>query len=176
MSDFRYLLSHPPRCIEGLQATALEAGLPDVQFDGHGEEWNPVFALSCSCGASEFQLKGYHLVEPEYSLFLSPLEAVRTSCQTTTLLLDTDLHGYDAELGHGSGTRRAEGKESVFRCLDCSAERGSLFMRFEFTQDLFDGSFDDVQVQKEDLFTWVSCVSRCSSCGKQNLVSDFECA
>ena len=176
MSDLHYFMTHPPRCIAGFRPAALDAGLPDVQFDGHGEEWNPVFRLRCSCGSSEFELRGYSVVEPEYSLFLSPLEAQCTTCKTTTPLLDTDVHGYDAELGHGSATRRAEGGASAFQCPTCSAERGSLFMRFEFTQDLFDGSFDDVQVQKEDLFTWVSCVSQCSACGSQNLVSDFECA
>ena len=176
MSDLTYFMNHPPRCLAGFKAKALAEGLPSLTFDGHREEWNPVFALSCACGGTEFRVAGYALTEPDYSLFLSPLVAGCSSCGQVAALLDSDIHGYDAELGHGSCTRRAEGTPTDFRCPSCSANRGALFMRFEFTQDLFDGSFDEVQVEKEDLFTWVTCVSRCSECGQDNSVADFECA
>ncbi len=175
-NDLDYFMSHPPRCLERFRARALAEGLSNVIFDGHGEEWNPVFAITCACGGTEFRISGYALTEPDCSLFLSPLEACCTKCGQGAPLLDTDVHGYDAELGHGSCSRRAEGTPDQFRCPGCSAERGLLFTRFEFTQDLFDGSFDDVQVEKEDLFTWVTCVSRCSSCAQDNIVADFECA
>jgi hypothetical protein len=176
MSDLSYLLTHPPRCLSGFVKVALPDGLLDVAFDGHGEDWNPVFALSCRCGNAEFKLTGFSVIEPEYSLFLSPIEATCTSCGDVTPVLDTDVHGYDAELGHGSTTRRAEGNPCAFHCPRCSSDRGSLFMRFEFAQDLFDSDFDTGSIEKQDLFTWVSCVSQCSNCSRQNLVSDFECA
>ncbi len=177
MPNLSYFYSHPPRCISAFTTTPLPSGLPEAVFDGHGEEWNPVFALSCPCGAQEFRVRGYSVDEAgEDPLFLSPLEANCTGCGQTTPLLDTDVHGYDAELSHGSCTRRAEGAVADYRCPGCSADRGALFMRFEFTQDLFDGSFDNVQVRKEDLFTWVTCISKCSACYDQNTVADFECA
>jgi len=175
MSDIKYFLDHPPRCLTGFQARQPEK-LPDVEFDGHGEEWNPVFVLACSCGAKDFRLSGFATTEEDFSLFLSPLEATCTNCNRAIALLDTDVHGYDAELGHGSCTRRAEGTPGHFSCPNCTSHRGSLFMRFEFPRDLFDDDFDDVQIAKEDLFTWVTCVSQCSGCGQSNVVSDFECA
>ena len=147
-----------------------------MEFDGHGEEWNPLFALSCQCGQSEFHVEGFQVEDPDGPLFLSPMAVRCTSCGKTTPLLDTDVHGYDAELGHGSSTRRAEGLPGRFRCGGCLGDRSSLFMRFEYTQDLFDGSLDDVAVAKEDLFTWVTAVGRCSSCHELNTIADFECA
>ena len=38
-------------------------------------------------------------------------------------LLDTDKHGYDAELGHGATARRAEGELTLFQCNTCAGNQ-----------------------------------------------------
>jgi len=56
---------------------------------------NSVFALTCSCGSG---------INPDNfdnaPMFLSPPSLECTACGMQTDLMDTDAHGYDAELGH----------------------------------------------------------------------------
>src|SRR5262249_36215467 len=153
-----YFRSHPPRCIAGFVAWPAE--LPGVQFDGHvsmsqldfevppgvtidaPEHINPVFALSCRCGGNRHYVHSYRWVNPDYGsavVTLSPLVLECPACRKRTDLLDTDVHGYDSELGHGSATVRGQGDRVVFECLDCGRQPLEVFVRFEYPDDLFDG-------------------------------------
>jgi hypothetical protein len=190
-----YFRSHPPRCIAGFVARNTE--LPGVAFDGHAslsdlksqvlnsmtveapEHINPVFALSCSCGTIEHYVHGYRWRNPDYHnqlVFLSPLALECASCGKTTDLLDTDIHGYDGELGHGTATVRAEGHRVVFECPTCGRQPLGAFVRFEFPDDLFDGDFKEYAGRQQDLFTWFSLVGKCSRCSRLLPIADFECA
>src|SRR5438067_9820932 len=118
----RYFRSHPPQCVAGFTARPTE--LPGVQFDGHvstseltvepppgvtiegPEHVRPIFALSCRCGGGRHYIHGYRRTNPDFHnavVFLSPIVLECAACGQTTDLLDTDVHGYDAKLGHGSG-------------------------------------------------------------------------
>jgi hypothetical protein len=174
MSTLEYYQSHPPRCVRGFSATPME--FPQTKFDGHGEDLNPAFALACHCGSTQHRVAGYKVSTPEGSIFLSPLALECQACGKHSALLDTDEYGYDAELGHGSSTLRMEGELRHFQCQACSSDRLSVFMRFEYPPDLFDGSFDDTGREKEDLFSWVTCIGRCAHCSELWIVADFECA
>jgi hypothetical protein len=169
-----YLESHPPRVASGFEV--MTVSFPDFQFDGHGEELNPAFWIKCKCGSELHRINGFKFGVEDGYIFLSPLELECTKCAAHSPLLDTDLHGYDAELGHGSSTRRAEGEATHFRCASCSGSDFNTFVRFEYPDDLFDGGFDDTGKAIEDLFTWVTCVGRCGSCQGLWVVADFECA
>jgi hypothetical protein len=93
-----------------------------------------------------------------------------------TELLDTDVHGYDSEQGHGSATVRGEGERVVFECPSCGHQPLEAFVRFEYTDDLFDGDFADFADREQDLFTWFSLVGRCLRCSELLPVVDFECS
>lgn len=195
MDQASYFWEHPPRCIAGL--VARPAALPGVEFDGHPsisqlnievppratieapEHINPVFSLFCRCGGSRHYVYCYRWVNPDFNnevVTLSPLDLECIACGVTTPLLDTDIHGYDSELGHDSASVRAKGERVVFECLTCGRQPLEAFVRLEYPDDLFDGDFPEFESRAQDLFTWFSLVGRCSQCLKLLAVADFECA
>jgi len=194
MDQASYFRSHPPRCIAGFTATPV--GMPGVQFDGHPslsqlninvpgveihapEHVNPLFALACPCGSARYFVHGFHWTNPDFddqSVFLSPLSLECAACGRRADLLDTDVHGYDAELGHGSATVRGQGEAAVCECPDCGRQPLEVFARFEYPDDLFDGDFPEFAGREQELFTWFSLVGRCPGCSELVAVADFECA
>jgi hypothetical protein len=195
MDQASYFRTHPPRCVAGF--SARPTGLPGVEFDGHvsmsqldfgappgvtidaPEHINPVFALSCRCGSDRHYVHCYRWVNAAFNnavVILSPLVLECAACRTMTELLDTGVHGYDSELGHGSATVRAQGDRVVFECPSCGRQPLEAFARFEYPDDLFDGDFPEFDGREQDLFTWFSLVGRCPQCSQMLPIADFECA
>jgi hypothetical protein len=194
MDQASYFRGHPPRCIAGFTPTPV--ALPGIGFDGHAslsqlkinlpgvvvdapEHSNPVFALACFCGSSRHFVHGFRWTNPDFDnadVFLSPLVLECASCGTQTDLLDTNAHGYDAELGHRSATIRGQGHPGVFECPQCGHQPLEVFVRFEYPDDLFDGDFAEFAGREQDLFTWFSLVGKCPVCSELRAVADFECA
>jgi hypothetical protein len=195
MDQVSYFRSHPPRCIAGF--TALPTQLPKVEFDGHvsrsqlkfevpsgvtieaPEHINPVFTLSCKCGSGRHYVHGYRWTNPDFHnviVFLSPLVLECVACGKMTDLLDTDIHGYDAELGLVTATVRAEGDRVVFECPTCGPQPLDAFVRLEYPDDLFSVDFPEFTGREQDLFTWFSLIGRCQQCFQMLAVADFECA
>lgn len=177
MNNSKYVLANPPRCLAPFAVTPAQ--LPDTEWDGHGEKLNPVFLANCTCGSSAHRIHGFSWENPDYPgqrIFLSPIELTCASCSKRTLLLDTDVHGYDAELGHGTGTARAQGDAGNYRCKSCSGELMEVLVRFEYPEDVFGDDFKDFRSTRADLFTWVSIVGSCTGCWDLGIVADYECA
>lgn len=196
MDQVSYFRSHPPRCIAGF--TARVAHLPGVAFDGHvsmsqlsnidvppgvtidaPEHISPVFALSCQCGCGRQYVHCYRWSNPDCDnaiVFLSPLVLECAACGKMTELLDTNLHGYDAELGHRIATARARGQHVVYQCPECGRQPLEAFVRFEYPDDLFDGDFPEFAGREQELFTWFNLVGKCPKCSQLLAVTDFECA
>jgi hypothetical protein len=196
MDQVSYFRGHPPRCLAGFNVRPTP--LPGVKFDGHAsvpqfkidvspgvtiegpEHINPVFALSCRCGGSQHYIHGYRWINPDYHnavVFLSPLFLECAICGKMTDLLDTDVHGYGAELGHGSATVRAVGDRIVFECPNCGRQSFDTFVRFEYSDDLFDRDFPEFTGREQELFSWFSLlVSKCPKYCQVLAVADFECA
>jgi len=92
-------------------------------------------------------------------------------------MIDTAIHGYDAELGHGSATMRGQGTRDELECGGCDLKKEfQIFVRFEYPDDLFGDDFKDMQSRQQDLFTWFSLVAKCVSCCSMLPVADYECA
>lgn len=195
MDYAKFFQTHPPRCIAGFNAQPTE--LPSVELDGHAsasdvefeippgvtvdapELFNPVFSLQCTCGGLDHFVHGYVWTNPDFNnvvVFLSPIVLECSTCGKKTDLLDTDVHGYDAELGHGSATARAKGDRAVFECPECGRQPLEVFARFEYPDDLFDDDFPEAKGREQDLFTWFSLHGRCTECAQMLAVTDFECA
>jgi hypothetical protein len=177
MDCFDYLWTHPPRCIQGFEAQ--RADLPEVVFDGHGEELNTVFGLRCTCGHTTHFVLGHYWRNPDYNnrlVFLGPIALRCKACEKVTELIDTDIHGYDAELGHVYTKMREDGERAEFKCEACGVQSFEVYARFEYTEDLFGDDFEDFRGREQDLFSWFSLVGTCSSCSQMHGVADFECA
>src|SRR5260370_17597711 len=179
MDQVEYFRTHPPRCVTrfGVRSTDL----PGVAFDGHAslsqlksrmqsgikieapEHINPVFSLSCSCSGRHFFVHGYRWINPDYhnaEVFLSPLVLECQACKRRTELLDTDIHGYDGELGHGTTTARGQVVATVFDCPACRPHAVAPFFRFSHPDDLFDADLPEFAGREQDLFTWFSLLGR----------------
>jgi hypothetical protein len=116
---------------------------------------------------------------PDYRnqvVILSPLHLECAACQTVTSLLDTDVHGHHAELGHGTAIFRGRGDRVVFECPACGRQPLQAFVRFEYPDDLFDGDYLEFAGREQELFTWFSLIGRCPKCLQLLAVADFECA
>jgi hypothetical protein len=221
MDQEAYLSSHPPRCLAGFGVQNAE--LPGVIFDGHGEESNIVFLISCKCGHDQHYVLGHYwrnpdhdkpatrdkvdalmpnfaervaervkrlmmsrlnLTEAEYlqqvqdrpPVFLSPLATRCEACQRVTELIDTDRHGYDAEIGAIVATKRGEGDRVDYLCEECGRKPLRLWARFEYSDDLFDREISEFHEREQELFSWFSLVGQCSGCSRLLSVADFECA
>jgi hypothetical protein len=172
-----YFRSHPPKCTSAFTATYTE--VPDIQWDGHGEETNAVFSLRCRCGSDSFEVRGYKWRNPDFNdmeVFLSPIELKCQASAAKEVVFDSAQHGYDAALGHGSSTVRAEGVQGTYVCVGCGGSAFNPLARFEYPPDLFDGDFDDFSGGKEELFTWASIAVKCRKCSQLAIPGDFECA
>jgi hypothetical protein len=88
---------------------------------------------------------------------------------------DTDVHGYDSELAPISTTVRAQGTRVVFEGPKCGRQPLEAFVRFEYSDDLFDGISASSRGEQK-LFTWFNLVARCPRYSHLLPVADLECA
>jgi hypothetical protein len=169
------LWTAPPRCLAGFKLRSSD--LKGVTFDGHGEPLNKVFQLACTCGHDHFQVLGHHLTNDRgTSIFVSPLALQCAACEKVTELIDTDKHGYDAELGLGSATIRGTADRTPFACDECGVRPMTAHARFEHSSDIFEDSTGEFEGNEQNLFTWFSLVGHCEGCKRLLRVADFECA
>ena len=164
----------PPRCLAGFQPQPAE--LPGVRFDGHNQPLNKVFHLRCACGSDHSVALGYPVVNRGVSVFVGPLALRCATCGETTELIDTEIHGYDAELGHGSATVRGKGERQPYACPTCGVEPMVPYVRFEHSDEVLSDSTGEFTGREQDLFSWFSLVGRCDKCQQVITVTDFECA
>lgn len=177
VDQLAYYRGHPPRCTRPFAISNTD--LPDVAWDGHGQEMNTVFALACRCGNRYHGIHGYKWRNPDFDdveVVLSPIELSCTACKSRNLLIDTNFHGYDPEMGHSSGNARGRGTPTEVHCDTCDGGALQVYIRFEYPKDHFDGGVDHFPGGKEDLFTWVSVAVHCPECGSLSIPIDFECA
>jgi hypothetical protein len=166
--------STPPRCLEGF--ALRPSRLKGVVFDGHGEPLNKVYQLACACGHDRFRVLGHHVMNQRTPVFVSPLALECAACGKLTELIDTDVHGYDAELGHGSATIRGTGPRTPFACDTCGVRPMTAHARFEHSSETLEDSTGAFSGNEQNLFTWFSLVGQCDGCGRVLHVADFECA
>jgi hypothetical protein len=180
MGKDKYFWDNRPRCVKEFFTERAE--LEEVAFDGHGTVVNTVFKLGCKCGGEKMFVNGYHWKNPDFDnveVFISPIELECELCGKAAELIDTDVHGYDAELGHGSCTGRGKGGRNRFSCPKCRPSSMEVYVRFEYPDDLLDDEFDsfeDFRGREQDLFTWFTLLGRCTTCGELIGISDLECA
>jgi hypothetical protein len=189
-----YFADHPPRCVVGFKTRRVE--LPGVVFDGHAsapppradvtgvqiegrQHFNLVIQLLCTCGCGAHHALGHYWRNPDHdnvSVFVSPLALRCAECGKITELFDSDIHGYDAEIGAPPTNHRGEGERSEFACAKCGPTGLQAIARFEYSDDLFESGFEQFRGREQDVFSWFSLVGKCSGCGRLLDIADFECA
>ncbi|QDT36334.1 hypothetical protein Pan189_06900 [Stratiformator vulcanicus] len=179
---FRFVRSKikSPTCLREFRTEMVDDRTSEY---GEGEI---VYSLSCSCGADKLSLLG-HDIENNFGnktirVFVSPLHVRCESCNQTRLLFDNDLHGYDAELGHGSTTLRGEGDSTLYRCRTCQSAQFRMILTFYLSSETFDMAFEDelgnsrLNERPQDLFHVISVQGTCCDCGQNETMCGLECS
>ena len=125
-----------PSCLKGFRNAT--AKLPEPFDDNPTSVWQ----IGCSCGWKRGRFLGHSLknYNPSYGgpeLFISPLTFECHECKKTTELLDTDRHGYHADVarrdgGIGSAKLRGKGPQRAFSCPGCGGELFEVTVGFVF--------------------------------------------
>jgi hypothetical protein len=168
------VLNTPPRCLAGF--TLEPSPLKNYPFDGHGEPLNKVYRLRCPCGHDRFLTLGHHLTNEGTPIFVSPLALECAACRKVTELIDTDRHGYDAEVGVMTTTIRGTGPRTAFACDRCGVRPTTAHARFEHSGETLEDSTGEWTGNEPNLFTWFSLVGECTGCNRLLAIADFECA
>ena len=166
----------PPSCIR--ECNALPAELPEPWDDNPRSVWR----IRCKCGCDIGKLLGHSLAdynagyEGPLSL-ISPLAFHCDECNAVTEMLDTDIHGYHADiyiregLSGGSAKIRGNGDRQSFPCPNCEHDVFSIVLGFVFwNADELADEFDD---RWEDLFNVFLCYTTCCHCGELSTPTDF---
>jgi hypothetical protein len=173
----RQVQSRPPTCLAGFRVTPL--------IDDEWEECAR-FAIACSCGGTKGKLLGHPLssCNPEYAgspCYVSPLAVQCGSCGRTTELIDTKIHGYNAEIsklddGIGDSNYRGSGDRAIVTCPECGGNE------FSFTVHFGHSHFDLIQDEPElepraqEFMDGFDCRGLCTSCGAEASRANFELA
>jgi hypothetical protein len=112
------LQTTPPACVAGFRVTP--AKLP-IKWD---DSTRSVWRLACRCGGEHGRILGYPLGDykdwPDGAdCFISPIGFECAACGAVTEVIDTEQHGYHAELakredGIGSTKYRGEGPRTAW--------------------------------------------------------------
>jgi hypothetical protein len=163
-----------PSCLRGFRVT--KATLPEAWDDNPCSVWR----IACACGSAEGRFLGYSLhdytADDGLECFISPLAFECKRCQTVTELLDTDLHGYHAEIARrigeeGSTKLRGEGPRKPYPCPNCGSEFHCVLAAFVFwnaneLEEEYDSGW-------EDLFNVFLCYCTCAGCGRRFQPTEF---
>lgn len=155
---------NPPRCLQGCVIH------PVANADALSNDFAH-FRLTCSCGSDNWNVLG-HSAD---NLLLCPLTLRCTGCGKEEMVFDIEKHGYDAELGHGCSSIRAEGPQVTLSCENCG--RQSFATTAVVSYQCEEGDLDrDGMPPAQDLFDVFGLDVRCVGCGHENTVCDYECA
>jgi Zn finger protein HypA/HybF involved in hydrogenase expression len=191
-----YYKQHPPKCI--VDFISQPVWLDNIEYDGHGfsgiypdnlaANQNIVFTIKCKCGnglygiiAESQQAEIWRhkdlVIAEKYFLECS-------SCHSRRLFFDPSSHGYDAEIFKMEGwglSENVEGRQSnrkdekaTCECSNCHKATFEVFVRFEYSSDLFEES--SFEGKEQELFSWFTGIGKCQSCSTINQFIDFECA
>src|SRR5262245_29150419 len=162
--------------------------MPATWGRGVAMPWDVAAAwkLACPCGKGQGALLGHPLaaLKPEAAgdkSFVSPFAFRCARCEMTTKFLDTDVDGTGAELARlegsdvGCAAYRGTGRKRPFPCPKCKCIRGEVSVALFFTADYIDDLEEDgVAFPFENLFSGVRVYYRCTSCGRQAMVTDLD--
>jgi hypothetical protein len=165
------LRTAPPTCVSGFKLTPAE--LPEPWDDNPRSVWQ----LACPCGSEHARLLGYAISDYTdwpggENIFISPIGFECAACGEVTEILDTDIHGYNAEVGKlepdgvGSVKYRGEGPRLAYPCPGCGGKLFAVTVGFVFWPGAIEVFLDEPGWRWEDFFSAFVCYCRCVGCGQ----------
>ena len=168
---------HPPTCLNQLKPRMAHTNAWEDQA-----EWKIV----CSCGGERGQLLGHDLRRFNHGyegapLFVSPLHFVCVTCGRHGLIIDTEKHGYNAEIsmiegGVGDSNYRGDGEGPAVPCSSCGSHIFEMTAVFAHTHfDLIDDE-PDLLPKAQDFFDSFWLEATCTGCGSTQTPASYETA
>ncbi len=154
-----------PTCLRGFSPN------PASKAKLFNETYRVERQLECECGGLTGRLLGYPLpgegASTAESVWIGPLGFECAACERITEILDTDVHGYHAEVaklegGLGGAKLSGSGERAPYACPQCAAEAFS--MRVALTYWNLDELGDEFDERWEDLFNEFDLTARCAQC------------
>ena len=150
-------------------------------------EWDDsvrsVWRVECRCGGERGRVLGFPLGGdndwPDWvRCFISPIGFECAACGKLTEVIDTDIHGYHAEIakregGIGSAKCRGEGPRQAWPCPECKGELFALIVAFIFWDAVLDLVADEPELPPQEFFTIFLPFARCVGCGHLSEPTDF---
>ena len=171
-----HLQTTPPACISGFSPLPTQLDKP---FDDNPTS---VWQLKCGCGGERGYFLGHSLSkwveqkQGELDIFVGPLAIECSACDRVTELLDTEIHGYHADLAQREGEidsvkYRGEGPRQRYACPGCGGEEFTTKAGFVFWYP--DELLEEFSERYEDLFNVFLCHCTCTGCGKPSEPTQF---
>ena len=164
----------PPDCLRSFQLSPARLPKP---FD---DNVTTVWQLACLCGSDVGRLLGHRLEKLNASykgdLFVSPLAFECSACNRLTELLDTDIHGYHAEVeklegGTGSAKLRGTGPRTKYVCPSCQESSFRMVVGFVYWD--FDIIEDESHLPAQEFFNEFLLYCTCVNCGRLSEPTEF---
>jgi hypothetical protein len=169
-----HISTTPPVCVRAFRLSAEKLSEPVA------DNFKTVWHLTCKCNTDTGKLLGYPLRELKHDyagrVFVSPLAFECASCGQVTEILDTDVHGYHAEVakiegGIGSSKIRGKGTRKAFACPDCTKDLFRINVGFVYWD--FDLMLDEPDLPGEDFFNEFLMDCTCLGCGRVYEPTEF---
>jgi hypothetical protein len=164
----------PPSCVAGFNLLSTELPVP---WD---DVFKTVYGIACRCGSQTGKILGYPLRDYNSSyegdLLVTPIAFHCEQCSTVTEILDTDAHGYHAEVaklegGVGSAKIRGHGSRSEYICPSCNTEIFKVTVGFVYWN--FDIVYDEPDLAGQDFFNVFLMYGHCQKCNHIAPVTDL---
>ena len=165
----------PARCVSLFNVSTKGEAIPN----GKLQDQSVKFQLACTCGAGEFSILGFPMPSPAYpgqTIFAAPISLSCYACGKTEPLFKPSHDGYDGEID-SSASVAGSGNPSKFLCPKCEGTTHLTAVSLEYSID--DDEMEDweeLAAKPQDFFTWFSLFAKCTKCGYQADVADYECA
>lgn len=169
-----HIRNTPPSCIAGFRLAPAE--LPE-RFD---DCFKVVYGLLCLCGNDQGAILGFPLSDLSRGYdgpdFVTPLFFKCGACGGVMRIIDSDIHGYHAEVGKldggvGSTKIRGKGDPRSFHCPDCSQTAFSVIVGFVYWN--FDVMLDDPHLPGQEFFNVFLIYGKCRNCGRSASVASL---
>jgi hypothetical protein len=148
-----YVRRTPPSCVSSFRLTTGQLPKP------HDDNVTTAWQLVCKCGCDTGWLGGHRLdkLNPSYKgpLLVGPLAFLCSTCSQVTELLNTDIHGYHAEVdklegGAGSAKLRGTGPRTGYTCPGCQKNIFRMVVGFVYWD--FDIAEDEPELPAQEFF------------------------
>ncbi|MBO0759269.1 MAG: hypothetical protein J2P54_25800 [Bradyrhizobiaceae bacterium] len=134
-----------------------------------------LWRLQCKCGCRRGGLLGHYLRDYNQDYrgdeMVTPIDFQCSTCAQATEILDTEKHGYHAEVGKleggiGSAKIRGVGEQRIYCCKRCENNIFDFIVGFVYWN--FDIIFDEPELPAQNFFNEFIVLITCDRCDRSS--------